>query len=620
MKRILIILFAILIPLSVFSQQEPPAPEPDTFFKDLIKTLSQDTTKQNNETAKPKEEQPLPAPDLPVPEPLTLPETSEQPSGPDPMPVSPAHVPPVSSPSIDDASSPAELGTPIPPPAPPTAKEAKPKKEPKPKKEREPRVREEREIVPYIEEADPKSRAQHNYIKKLEKSPKRSMRLITLDPADIIFGRKHRSVESALENPANLGVRSEYFSSISILPINTIMLNVNTSTRPFFLLEEYFSTGELLSDDAEDSLIALLGPNGLELPIDIALPTLISFKMSPFFGTLYANSGLYVHERSRIPGEFFNIIFKGATFDDPFQMNEELGVNLYAYLKNTVGYGTYIQLPSFLGEIRVGGAVNLYAGAFSGINITNLELVPTPEKTSLQGTMQVLTFADTLSLFGEDGFQFGLVDDYIGIPQFTLGYDAGFAWRFKLNRVLPFMPKIIKNYFDVQVGVRDLGASIAMNHAYLREISFEAEAGDILSLMNGGDEFSMDSIMVLEERLIYADSSVSRPLGARLDVRVNYQPVSQLLLKFAWGSYLTEGINATAGPHLHYGLELYPIKSLCLHGSVTQKGPTRYWETGIKLYSLRSEFGIKARVYDLDFSITEHLSGAGIMLNWATYF
>ncbi|MBN2781191.1 MAG: hypothetical protein JXR21_04440, partial [Candidatus Marinimicrobia bacterium] len=324
-------------------------------------------------------------------------------------------------------------------------------------------------------------------------------------------------------------------------------------------------------------------------------------------------------EHSHIPGEFFNILFDGATFDEPFQMTEDLGVNLTAYAKGSAGYGTFIELPSFLGELRFGAAVNAYAGAFSHINITNLELVPTSENVTLQGTMEVMTFADTLSLFGEDGFQFHMVEDYLGIPQISMGYDFGLAWRFKLNRILPIMPKFIKNYIDIQVGVEDFLASISMNHAYLREISFEMDAGDLLTTF-GGEGFSLDSMMVLSETLVYADSTISRPLGAKFHADLNYQLIPQLTLKGGWSTYITDGINAGTGPNYYYGAEIFPISSLSIFATAYQKNTLSYWDAGIRLYSEKSEFGLKARIYEPNFSLTENVSGVGIQLNWARYF
>lgn len=617
MKRLpIFIILLIFVPLFAFSQEES-SNEPETYFQELIKNLNPKGDTLATESYKDsvmKTEAPLPAADSLTSE--SIPEESEEntaeKTAPQPAMFTPQPAPatPLKD-TLPGESVTSNDSTALPQPETPVAETPK-----KVKKEREPR--EPREYMPFIEPAVAMNRSQTKYLKPLEKAPERRMRLITFDQADIIHGRKYRSVEAALDNPSNLGVRSEYFGTFSIIPINTIDINVNTSTRPFVLLEEYFSTGELLSEAAEDSLIDMLGPNGLELPLDISFPTLFSLKMAPVFGSFYLNSGLFIKERSRIPSSFFDIIFEGATFDDPYQMTDPLGVNLNLYLKNSLGFGSYMELPDPFGEIRFGAAANVYAGAFASVNITDLELVPAMENTRLEGSMEVLSFADTLNLFGEEGFRFHIVDDYMGIPKITYGADIGLAWRFKLNRILPFAPGILKNYFDLRVGVEDLGASIAMNHAYLREIHFQAEAGDLLETFGG--EFSLDSIMVMEENLISADSTVSMPLGSKLKISLDYQPIPQLLLKGSWSTYITDGLNATAAPNYSYGVEIYPVSSLCIHGSVTQKSYMRYWEAGLKLYGMKSELGLKARLYDLDFSLTENVSGAGIMLNWARYF
>lgn len=622
MRRMIICLFIILLPFAMSGQEESNE-KPKTFFNDLIKTLSSDSTRDTTADTPPESEESAP---LPVPEPKenvpaeTKDDDQEETAIPAPEPPVVAEDEQSDEKTVSDTpGSPDTSDTAVMPEPEETKPEPVAGKPKKTKKERVKKEREPKTFDPYISEPDPRTRGQKKYVKQLEKAPRRKMRLITLDQADIIHSRKFRSVNAALSNPANLGTRAEFYNSFSIIPFNTLMLDVNTSTRPFVLLDEYFTTGELLTEAAEDSMIAMLGPNGLEVPVDIQFPTLINLKLSPFFGSLYANSGLYIREHSHIPADFFDIIFEGATFDNPYQMNEPLGVDLSAYLKNSLGYGAFVELPSPIGEVRFGGAVNAYAGAFTSLNVTNLELAPTSENTTMQGTMQILSPADTLSLFGEEGFQFHVVDDYIGIPRITLGFDLGFAWRFKLNRLLPFAPNILKNYFDVQVGVQDLMANIAMNHAYLREVHFEANAGDLISTFSDPD-FSLDSITVIEENLIYADSTASEALGSKFNINLHYQPISQLMLKFGWSTYLTDGINTSAGPHMYYGLEVYPMNSLSLHASLLQRNTMNYWEAGFKLYSMKSEFGLKARIYDLNFSLTENFSGAGIMLNWARYF
>jgi hypothetical protein len=647
MKRILISLLIIflVIPFTALAQETKTesneTEQPESFFNDLIKTLNPvDTTKKAPEKT---EGLPLPKPieiiePQEVSEPVNNDEKTDTPVPATPNPnvdmetttsntttPLPATVTPVPLPVNDDASNNAPAQVPANTPQIAPQPVASPdivigtkgsKKKEKIKKEK---VEKEKRIYqPYIEAPDPKSKSQKKYVTDLEKKPNSRMRLITLDQADIVQSRKYRSAELALQNPANLGVRAEYASAFSIIPINTLELDVKTSTRPFVFIDEYLSSGELLTPEREDSMVAMLGPNGLELPIELNLPTVANIKMAALGGSFFVNAGLFVKENMTIPGEFFGIILDGATIDDPFVMDNNLGVDLNVYAKGSAGYGTFVELPLFLGELRFGATVNAYAGAFTDVNITNIEITPTSTGLTASATAQILSFADTLNILGPEGFQFGLPDDYFSIPGITLGYDFGIGWRFKLNRLLPIAPNFIKNYFDIQIGIQDLGASIEMNHAYLRELNFEMEVGDLLTSF--GEEFSLDSAMVISETLVYADSTISKPLGAKFHMDFNYQPIPQLMLKGGFASYITDGINAGSGPNYYYGVEVYPISSLCLHGGVTQKNNYRYSEAGIKLYSQKSEFGLKLRIYDLDFSLTENLSGAGLQLSWARYF
>ncbi len=648
MKRILSILIIILlVPFLVMAQEnkETETAQPESFFNDLIKTLnpSIDSTKKatektdelpvpepikvvepvTKELVEP-EKKNIPAPDVYIskesvdqnsndqtetPQTVTLPVTTPLPAETTPAPADVPQITPQQVPTQNIV-----IGTP--------GGDDKKKKE---KKEKVKKEREKKEIVPYIEVPDPKSKSQKKYVTKMEKAAKSRMRLITLDQADIIHGRKFRSAEYAIQNPANLGVRSEFGNSFSIIPINTTEIDVKTSTRPFVFIDEYLSTGELLTSERADSMIAMLGPNGLELPVDINLPTVVNLKMSLLGGSIFVNGGLFVQERSRIPGEFFDILLDGATIEDPFQMTENLGVNVSAYAKASAGYGTFVELPGVFGELRFGATVNAYTGAFASVNVTNIELVPSTEGINVQGSLQAMGPLDTLNLFGSEGFQFSLVDDWMGIPGFSLGYDFGLAWRFKLNRVLPLAPNFLKNYFDFQIGVEDLGANITMNHAYTREINFEMQV-DPLDI-NGfsdferiGEMFNSDSMMTWSETMLIEDSTITMPLGTKLNMSLNYQIIPQLTLKGGITTFLTEGLNSNTGQNYFYGAEIYPISSLCLFGTVTQKGNYRYSEAGFKLLGDKTEFGLKLRVYDLDFSLTENVSGAGLQLNWARYF
>ena len=652
MKKLISILFVILlVPFLAFSQESTPsepAPaepkeenvEPESFFNDLISSLKINNEAENEVT---KKEEGLPVPD-PAPEtPAPLPENTkpEPETTTAPLPT-PATVNPEISGVKEEATPKDKVEVPLPvqdTPVLPANDNPVPENTPvvapenvaspdivigakdsgnKNKKEKVKKERVKKDIVPYIEPPEAKSKSQKKYVKDMEKKAKSRMRLITLDAADHIFSRKFRSPVQALYNPANLGVRAELTNTFSIIPINTLDLDLKTSTRPFVFINEFLTTGELLTPEREDSMIAMLGQNGLELPVDINMPTVLNLKMGLLGGSIFANAGLFVQERSRIPGEFFGIILDGATFDNPFQMNEDLGVSVNAYVKGSAGYGSFVELPSVFGELRFGAAVNAYTGAFASVNVTNLELVPSTEGVSVQGTAQAVGPVDTLSLFGSEGFAFSLVDDYMSIPNFTMGLDFGVAWRLKLNRILPFMPDLIKNYIDVQVGIEDMGASISMNHAYIREINFSMEADDLLSTFSNG--VNLDSMMVLSETIVADDSTISMPLGTKLNMSFHYQPIPQLMLKAGMTSFLSEGLNSNTGQYFFYGVEIYPIPSLCLHGQVTQKGQYRFSEAGIKLYSQGSEFGIKLRVYDLDFSFTENVSGAGLQFNWARYF
>jgi len=638
MKRILsLLIIVLLVPFFAIAQesQKGETVQPESFFNDLIKTLNPTVDSTKKAPVK-TEELPVPEPikivepvskdmietkntDIPAPDKatpiegqstnnstttpqtVTLPLTTPLPAETTPVPVDVPQLTPQQVPTQDIV-----IGTPG---------EGDKKKE---KKEKIKKEREKKEYVPYIEVPEPKSKSQKKYVTMMEKAIKSRMRLITLDQADIIHGRKFRSPEYIVQNPANLGVRSEFGNSFSIFPINTTDIDLKTSTRPFVFIEDYLSTGDLLTHEQDSTMIAMLGPNGLELPLDISMPTVLNLKMSLLGGSLFANAGLFIQERSRIPGEFFGIILDGATIDDPFQMNENLGVNISAYAKASAGYGTFVELPSVFGELRFGATVNAYTGAFTSVNVTNLELVPSLDGVSVQGTLEAMGPLDTLSLFGSEGFQFSLVDDLMGIPGFSLGYDFGLAWRFKLNRILPLAPNFLKNYFDFQIGIEDLGASITMNHAYMREINFEMVTDDLLSTFSGG--INLDSMMVLEETLINSDSTITQPLGTKLNMSLSYQPIPQLILKGGLTSFLSEGLNSNTGQNYFYGAEIYPISSLCLFGTVTQKGNYRYSEAGFKLLSTKSEFGLKLRVYDLDFSFTENVSGAGLQFNWARYF
>ncbi len=634
MKRIIALLLIICftIPLTA---QEVKEEKPENYFNDLIKTLNKDqqVTPAKKEEKKP--DIPKPTTILGVKEELKKEETNNPPK-PEAKPVIPVKTSaptPLPTPTITPASvaSPkVTIAKPLPEKENKTKKNKQGKKADKVKESTNDNdsivEKKKRLFKPYIEVPNPKTRNQKIYVKRLEKKPKSRMRLITLDGADIIHSRVNRPVRNILESTANLGLRSEYPSSLSIIPINNINLDVKTSVKPLVFWNNYLTTGELLTPELEDSMLADLGENGLEIPIDINIPTLIGFKLNLLGGSVYGNAGLFVQERMRIPNEFWGLIFDGSTVAEPFSMTEEMGVNVNTYSKLSAGYGSYFELPAFMGELRFGASINAYAGAFSSVNISELSLEPGTESTQLRGKAQVLSFMDTLTAIVPGGgidFQYSMTD----LDEFhntflppTLGFDLGIAWRFKLNRLIPIFPGIFKNYIDVQASLQDIGASVTMNNAYINEFSFEAEAGDLLEMFNSDDPMDLESLVILEENTILEDSSVTRPLGMKFHVAAQYQPISLIMLKGSYSEYLTEGINSNTGQNYSYGAEIFLGKAISLNGMVFQKGQYRYSEAGLRLQSLGSEFGLTVRLYDKDFSFTENISGAGLKLYWARFF
>ena len=588
MKRILTLLLIISVFMPLMAQENKEE-KPESYFNDLVKTLNKE---ENTAPAKKDEKQ------GDIPKPATLLGVKEEPKKETPKETAvevPAPEPYKPAPSSTSVPSPAYSPTPSSTPnivvAKPAPEQKKKDKKTKKAKNIDEKATDDELIVeekkrlfnPYIEVPKPKSRNQKIYVKRLEKKPKSRMRLITLDGADIIHSRVNRPVRNILDSPANLGLRSEFPSSISIIPINNINIDVKTSVKPFVFWENYLSTGELLTPALEDSMLADLGENGLEIPIDINIPTLIGFKINLLGGSMYANAGLFVQERMRIPNEFWGLLFDGATIADPFSMTEEMGVNLNAYTKISAGYGTFFELPAFLGELRFGASVNAYAGAFSSVNISELSLEPGTEETQVRGTAQVLSFMDTLTAIAPDGsFDFEYSPDkFETLLNPTLGYDIGLAWRFKLNRLIPILPKILKNYVDIQASVQDIGAVVKMNHAYLREVNFEATAGDLVEMFSSDEPIDLSSLMILEENDVYEDSTISQPLGMKFHVCAQYQPISLIMLKGSYSDYLTEGLNSNNGPNYSYGAEVFLSKAISINGMVFQKGQYRYSEAGL---------------------------------------
>ncbi|MFA6618889.1 MAG: DUF5723 family protein [Candidatus Neomarinimicrobiota bacterium] len=587
--------------------QEEPEKKPDQFLNDLVKTL-----KSGNEVSTDNAEQKT----AELPKPATLLGVDKKEEEPKML-----SIPDPAKPESEDSSLLPEKDLVI--PAPETtakAKKVKKVKEAKPKKEKETKV-----LASYIEEPDPKTGKQKKYIAKLEKKQQTRMRLLTLDNADIVHSRTNRALRNGLNNPANLGLRSEHPSSLAIIPFNNIDIDLKTSVKPFLFMQDFLSSDELMTSEREDSMLAALGENGLELPLDINIPTLLGIKLNLLGGSIYANAGLFVQERMRIPNEFWGLILDGATISEPFTMTEEMGININAYTKLSAGYASYYELPTFLGELRFGASLNAYAGVFSGINITNLSLIPAAENTRFEGNIEILSFMDTLTVFSPGDElnidpDFNIEDDYLNIAKMQMGLDLGVAWRIKLNRIIPVLPNMLKNYIDIQLGFEDIGAKIKMNHAYLREVKFEAQAGDILKLFNSDEEFDINSLTVLEENLLEDDTTYTKALGTKFHIAGQYQPISQIMLKGSFATYISEGINSNSGPNYSYGLEVFPVPAFSIHGSVHQKGQYQYSEAGLRLQGLGSEIGLTLRLYDLPFSFTENINGLGLKLHWARFF
>jgi hypothetical protein len=414
----------------------------------------------------------------------------------------------------------------------------------------------------------------------------RPVKLANDDFAAIVFSRTMRTPVAALENPSNLAVASQTRWGVTLplpLPVPSMGISVQNSSFDLGTYNTYFNDGRLLSAEELDNFVNLF-KDGLNFQTELEFPSLLSVRFPLFVGTVFFNSGLYVKPLGTLPGEVLAMPFTGLQFNEPIQ-GDDLYFDVYAYLKNTVGFGTRYQLGR-IGEFRAGFSINTYTGSFAMIDTDELTLLSTPDYIQVKGNV-------TGILVDPEN------DDYGNIPQITPGVDFGFGYKTRLKDLIPVhLPEYFVNDLDFQLSFYDMGATLSSGNMLKKQFSIDGTIDDLMDLTE--KDVDIDSMLNIEETTLDSNFVQTEELAGKMKIMLTWQPIGRVMVQAGMTNFLNEGLGYEADPRMHLSATVFPLKWLMLNVGLDTIGGE-----GRSTYG----FGFTTRFWD--FAIYTHANGLG---------
>jgi len=371
------------------------------------------------------------------------------------------------------------------------------------------------------------------------------------DKAYVVFSRLHRKADYALMNPANIGVKSRTLWGLGLpgVPFPNLGLSVQNSSFSIGTINTYFNDGRLLTEEELDEFVGLFYEDGLNLKLNVSLPSLFTLRFPVGYGSAFINTGVVVEQDGTLPGEVLAIPFKGIRFNDPIY-TENLDMVIGTYLKTNVGYGTNIPISEY-GNLRVGASMNFYAGSFASVNTKHMSIVSTPDSISISGNA-ITTMVD----YGDP--------DPGEIISFSPGFDVGVGFHFRLGEMLGLFDNF-SNDLDVQIGLQDLNAKLSSGDMIRKYYSI---SGSLSSLDDASDSDALDSLLIQEEFVEDSAYVDEYDIASRANIMLSYQPFSFLMLQAGATSFLTEGLGYDENLHYSMKAHLFPLTWLNLNAGL----------------------------------------------------
>ncbi|MEA3500484.1 MAG: hypothetical protein U9R41_05645 [Candidatus Marinimicrobia bacterium] len=446
------------------------------------------------------------------------------------------------------------------------------------------------------------SKREKKYLTKLRMKKKHRQRLITLDKSDIIFSRKTRTSISNIQNPANIGIKAETLTNLSLIvtPIPNISFNVWNSSFSVNTVNTYFNDGRLLTQDELDDFVSLFKTDGLGLKTNIELPSIFSVKLPLVFSSFFINVGAYVSEKGTLPGEVLAIPFQGnrtpgLSFNNPLT-DAKSDFEVSAYGKATFGLGSFYSLPNIksieLPDLRFGFNINMYSGLYASVKARNITISIDEETGDSFGMDLIITAPlDTFNVIAGDTLSDVSIaepNDLTNIAQISTGFDFGVGMRFHLNEYIPIeMPSFLKNDLDIQLSFQDIGAKLKTGNMIKKELSV---SGTYLDPEN----IDIDSIMVFSETTIDSAFTYSENISSKMNMIFTYQPIDQIFIKTGFTSFLNKGIGYEDRSRLFISFDVFPVKWFFLNYKVERIENNKHFQTG---------FGFLTKNWDASFYI-----------------
>ncbi len=356
-------------------------------------------------------------------------------------------------------------------------------------------------------------------------------------------------VEHVGGNPATLALHRDFNFEFHLLSARVMVKNNSFSLKDY---DNYFTTGDSLSDSEIDALLGSIPDEGLRADALFGVKT-FSFYARPFSLTFAGIGNGYVN----LPKSPFELPFYGNTNRDEYNFDDLDGEGWAAGAVNfSIAFPVTQWAPDFLDYAAVGVSAKYLIGLMYGKTRNATGSLRTLDTGILaDGSMEVL--------HSEGGRGFGM----------DLGFLAGYRekWTFSLD---------FANLFG------------SINWTENNEIELFQFHSDTIRLN------SPDSAEFNDSDTSFATGSFTTGLPRTMRMAAAYQFRPNLIFTAAWRQGLNEKLGNTTTPRISFGTEYKPVSVIPLRAGFALGGDNGF--------ALGLGMGIDLKFWQLNLAYLNH--------------
>ena len=424
--------------------------------------------------------------------------------------------------------------------------------------------------------------------KQIEKKEEKKKTRSYWKKNNLLFHRFMRSSEYSGQNPSFLGIKKPYYNGrFDLVPLGIHFTNQTLS--PNFLFE-YFSDGQLLSDNDKSDVSSTLG--NLHLLTQISANP-IAFEYGPVGFDVKVNAMV----NGKIKGNLLSLPFQDFVIGSTLEQN--MDIEIFSYHQFGLKYGH--KFKTDMATFRAGIGLNFYQGhTFFKAEMDTMNFINSDDSVAvnysyyLEGSQMIWSQMDDQSN----------VEMAETFSSSTQGFDIGFGVN---------LMKIIKQNVDIEFGLMNLGTTLTFDKAKKERYSFSLTGEDLQNLgeVNEEDENEADTT------LIYENKKLDIQIPSNWFFQVTYQPMQQLIFSVAMEKGAEKRFFTEDTPRITVRTGIYPFNWLNLNFGVKTIHGQIMQNVGFGIQSKYLDFLLNVSSYD-GWQYNSH--GMGINLRTSFYF